>query len=136
LRTEAAARSGMPLYGITGLTPQATMLSADSATVRTVYRLESGETVDVTQQRIVKPAEQLADGAVTVTAQAPVVDVQNARQQTVAGGAAANREAQRGGQQVADAAPPTVWSTVRDDVRVTLRGPANVSALGERLRID
>jgi hypothetical protein len=125
----------MPLYGIAGLTPQQTMLSADSATVRTVYRLESGETVDVTQQRIVKPAEQLGDAAVTVTAQAPVVDVQNARQQTVAGGAPANSEPQRL-PPLTDGLVPTVWSTVRDNVRVTLSGPANVSALGERLRLD
>ena len=35
-RTEAAARTGMPLYGIDGVEPLATALSADGAAVRTI----------------------------------------------------------------------------------------------------
>jgi hypothetical protein len=95
-RTEAAAVSGMPLYGIEGLTPTRTMVSADNTAVYTIYLFESGDTLEVTQQRVDMPEPG---------------DVQSAR---TAG----------------------TWSTVRDDVRLTLRGVANLEAIGERLRLD
>jgi hypothetical protein len=41
----------MPLYGIDGLSPTVTTMTADATVVRTVYRLESGETVEVLQRR-------------------------------------------------------------------------------------
>jgi hypothetical protein len=118
-RTQAAAWSGMPLYGIDGLTPSSTMLSADNTIVRTVYRLDSGETIDVTQQKVVNPPV-VPNAQVTVVAEAPVVDVQNTR---------ATPSTVR-------PSSPSEWSTERDGVRLTLRGAANLPALGERLRVD
>jgi hypothetical protein len=117
-RTEAAARSGMPIYGIDGLMPIATMLNADATSVRTTYRLESGETVDITQQKILGAQTGTPAGSVTVAAERPVVDVQNARQTVVN-------------------SPffPSLWTIVRGDVQLTLRGP-DAQALGARLRLD
>ncbi len=117
-RTEAAVRSGMPLYGIDGLMPIATMLNADATIVRTTYRLESGETADITQQKMAGARTGAPAGSVTVSAERPVVDVQNARQTVVN-------------------SPffPSLWTIVRGDVQLTLRGP-DAQALGAKLRLD
>ena len=53
-RADAAARSGMALYGIDGLIPVRTMVSADASKVRTVYLLNGAEVV-LLQERL--PAE-------------------------------------------------------------------------------
>jgi hypothetical protein len=37
---------------------------------------------------------------------------------------------------ISRAPAPPVWSTERDGLRLTLRGAANLPALGERLRVD
>jgi hypothetical protein len=118
-RTEAAARTGMPLYGIDGLEPQFTALSADGALVRTLYRLASGDLVELVQQRITPNSS-------------PSVDLQaTARAFTGIGraGVVADRAA----------AVPRTWSDVRGGVRITLQtasGAADLDALGTRLRID
>jgi hypothetical protein len=119
-RTEAAARTGMPLYGIDGLEPQLTAVSGDGVQVRTLYRLSSGDQVEVVQQRASVPA---APG---------VGDVQaTARALTQAG---------RVGIVAAPTpAPARTWSSVRDGVRITLQttsAAADLDALGVRLRID
>ena len=118
-RTQAAALSGMPLYGIDGLTPSSTQLSADNTIVRTEYRLDSGETVEITQQQVPNPPLSPTT-QVNVAAEAPVVDVQNARVAS----------------SFSRSPAPSVWWTERDGVRLTLRGAANLPALGERLRVD
>jgi hypothetical protein len=55
-RTEAAARTGMALYGITGLASSMTMLSADGSIVRTIYETEGGQAIEIWQQRTPSPA--------------------------------------------------------------------------------
>jgi hypothetical protein len=110
-RTEAAARSGMPLYGIEGLTPVATMLSADAVVVRTVYRMDSGETFELVQQWMTGATGDQAPATTTVAAEQPVIDVQRA-------------------------AASSVWSTMRGDFLLTLRGNVNPDALGAKLRVD
>jgi hypothetical protein len=107
----------MPLYGIDGLMPIATMLNADATIVRTTYRLESGETVDITQQKILGAQTGAPAGSITVSAERPVVDVQNARQKAVS------------------PFTPTLSTIVRGDVQLTLRGP-DAQALGATLRLD
>jgi hypothetical protein len=117
-RTEAAARTGMPLYGIDGLEPQYTALSADGAVVRTLYRLQSGEQVELIQRRNVP-------GAV------PAGDLQAARSAFQPGGAAGAAPRQ--------AAVPQPFTVVRDNVRLTLQAPtggADLAALSLRLRVD
>lgn len=107
-RTEAAARSGMPLYGIDGLLPARTLLSADARIVRTVYVLGSGETIEVIQERVFD-----SGGAAGKSQPAAAADVPPERVDARAS-----------------------WSVVRDGVRLTLRGAANPDALGERLRVE
>jgi hypothetical protein len=125
----------MPLYGIEGLRPTLTMLSADNAAVRTLYSLESGEALEIVQRTLARQP-QAADGsarsqdaAVTVVAEAPVVDVQSARQQAAPAPPVADVQSGR----VADAAS---WSIIRGDWQLTLRGPADLIAFGDRLRLD
>jgi hypothetical protein len=108
-RTEAAATSGMPLYGIEGLAATATMLSDDNRAVRTTYRLATGQSVEVVQQRLgERPDPASAPGTL----------------------------ADRAG--VAGVADPPVWSTRRGDLRLTVRGmtAAQLAALGDQLRLD
>jgi hypothetical protein len=112
----------MPLYGIDGLEPQYTALSADGARVRTLYRLASGELVELIQQPIAP--DSLSS----------LADVQATRRAFTGGGAG------RGGV-VADrvAAAPRTRSIVRGGVRITLEttsGGADLDALGTRLRVD
>ena len=117
-RTEAAARTGMPLYGIDGLEPQYTGLSADGAVVRTLYRLESGQQLELVQQRNVPGAP-------------PVLDLQSSRRALDAGrgGAVAQRPA----------GVPQPFTVVRGNMRLTLQTPsdaADLAALSLRLRVD
>ena len=118
-RTEAAARSGMPLYGIDGLQPLMTTVSPDGRVVRTIYLLESGGSVELHQQRA------------TSEVPSPAGDPQATRRALTP---------QRGGV-VADLRTPTArtWSGLRGDVQVTLRTTSNIAdldALGTRLRVD
>ena len=105
-RTEAAARTGMALYGITGLSPSATMLSADGTIVRTIYKTEMGEAVEIWQQRMPLPD---APGRGSL------------------GGQTLNR--------AADTFTGS-WTATYGDVQVTLRGGADVASWGERLRVE
>ena len=132
-RSDAAARTGMPLYGIDGLTPELTTISPDGASVRTVYRLASGEVLEVVQRRRQEAAER-----VNVVAEAPVVDVQNARvQQQAPATGQQSQDTVNQGRIVLPASPaPPVWSTVRGDVLLTLRGTADPGALASKLRRD
>jgi hypothetical protein len=137
-RTEAAAVSGMPLYGIEGLTPMLTMLSADNAAVRTLYNLASGETLEIVQRRVALQQQADTRGervgeSVTVVADAPAVDVQSARQQAAAG---APRPPPPSAAPPPPAAGSPAWSTVRGDWQLTVRGTTNPSAFGGRLRLD
>ena len=139
-RTEAAARSGMALFGLNGLTPRATMLSADNSTVRTIYTMESGETVELTQQKTGDQKNAFSDTSTSVTATAPTVDVQNARQARVPEPSQTPAPAPAGAAPASAPAPPApappVWSQIRGDVRLTLRGTANADAVAQRLRLD
>lgn len=113
-RTEAAARTGMALYGIDGLDPTLTAVSTGGGAVRTVYTTESGETVELVQHRVATPAP-----SVTRVLTSPQVS------SFAAGGLAAG-----GGPE---------WSTVRGDVRVTIRSASaatDLSALGAKIRVD
>jgi hypothetical protein len=119
-RTEAAARSGMPLYGIDGLTPLMTSISLDRRSVLTLYRLDSGATLELEQER-----------ASTSGTQAPPA-AQAARPALAA---------QRRAEIAAAAAQPAqlTWSGLRGEVRITLRTPAaaaDLEALGAKLRVD
>jgi hypothetical protein len=118
-RTEAAARTGMPLYGIEGREPTLTELSADGALVRTLYRLASGAIVELIQQRAApdNPAQDIQ--ATTRGFQAPG----------------------RGGGAVIGGTPPVrrAWADVRGGVRLTLQttsDAADLAALGAQLRVD
>ena len=123
-RTEAAARTGMALYAIDGLEPVLTAISPDGRSVRSVFRLETGETVDVEQQR---PAADTAGpspaAGTTATTAAP-------RRAFVSAGGAV----------MADTAPPArVWTSQRGDVLITLRTTStttDLNAIGNRLRVD
>lgn len=99
----------MPLYGIEGLAPTATMLSVDERTVRTTYRLATGQSVEVVQQR-------LGERPDPASAPGPLADP--------------------GG--VAGVADQPVWSTRRGDLQLTIRGmtAAQLAALGDQLRLD
>jgi hypothetical protein len=117
-RTEAAARSGMALYGFDGLEPVATFISADNRVVRTTYRLESGATVELEQERALPPA---ISNSLQAARRAPV---QAGRVAGIAADAAANA---------------AVWSEVRGDVRLSLRTPSvaqDLNALGATLRVE
>jgi hypothetical protein len=124
-RTEAAVRTGMPLYGIEGLTPVLTSVSSDGAAVRTVYRIETGEVVELVQARGTPAAFRVA------VPPAPTVGdlaVQNLVPQGRAG-VLADRAV----------AAPRALTTVRGDVRIVLSTTApaaNLDALGARLRVD
>ena len=118
-RTEAAVRAGMPLYGIDGLEPQYTALSADGTLVRTLYQLASGDLVELLQQR---------SGAAN---SASLADVQATARSLAPGRGAV--VAERG------ATGPRTWSSVRGGVRVTLQTnstAADLDALGIKLRVD
>jgi hypothetical protein len=120
-RTAAAARTGMPLYGIDGLEPVLTSVSTDGLLVRTMYRLEPGETVELVQERIAPERER------------GVVDLQATRRLFTLEPAA------RGGVLYAPSATPRLWSGVRGDVRIILRTTsqaADLDALGAKLRVD
>jgi hypothetical protein len=132
-RGEAAVRTGMTLYGIEGLTPALTTISADGASVRTVYRLPTDAVLEIVQRRRDDPA-----GSVTVLAEAPVVDVQNARvqQQSLSGLQPSANPVNQGRLLVPEPASVPVWSTVRGDVLLTLSGVADPAALASRLRPD
>lgn len=120
-RTEAAVRSGMPLFGIDGMIPESTMLSADTSMVRTTYRLESGERVDLVQRNRARPALASAFAsappppapASAGAGEPATVDVERAR-----------------------AASRPWWSEARGDVALTVFGGPNPGALGARLRLD
>jgi hypothetical protein len=119
-RTEAAARTGMPLYGIDGFEPQLTEVSGDGAQVRTLYRLSSGDQVAVVQQRA------------GVAAPPGLGDIQAAGR--------ALTQAGRVGIAAAPTSPPArTWSSIRGGVRITLQTTstaADLDALGVRLRVD
>jgi len=133
-RSDAAARTGMTLYGIEGMTPDLTTISPDGTAVRTVYRLSTDAVLEVIQQR----REGVRDARVNVVAEAPVVDVQNARvQQQAPATGQQSQDTVNQGRIVLPASPaPPVWSTVRGDVLLTLRGTADPGALASKLRRD
>jgi hypothetical protein len=118
-RTEAAARTGMPLYGIDGLEPTLTELSGDGALVRTQYRLGSGAIVELIQQR--------------AAPENPAQDIQS----TARAFGAAGRV---GGGVTARVTPlRRTWVDVRGAVRVTLQTASDapdLAALGAQLRVD
>jgi hypothetical protein len=87
----------MALYGIEGLMPARTMVTADGSKVRTVYVVNAAE-IDLVQ-------EKQSPSAPRATAQ--------------------NLEA-----------APSLWSSVRGDVVLTLRAGADAAALGARVRLD
>ena len=116
-RTEAAARTGMPLYGIDGVDPSLTAISADGTLVRTTYRLASGETVELLQRRAVPNS---------------LTDIQATRRGLAGpagGGAVLGR---------VTSAERTL-TIVRGDVRLILQTSStgtDLDSLGSRLRID
>ena len=119
-RTEAAVRTGMALYGIDGVEPLVTALSADGGLVRTTYRLASGETVELLQQRL-----------------GPVRPPSVADLQTTSRALAQTGRAGIGAAPVPAAA--RTWSTVRAGVRITLQTTStatDLDGLGTRLRVD
>ena len=118
-RTEAAVRSGMPLYGIDGIEPVVTTVRTDGRAVRTTYRLETGVMVELEQERA--PFGTL-----------PTLASVESTRRALAPGAGAPAPADA-------AAKPRVWSETRGTVRVSLRtisAVADLSALGVRLRIE
>ena len=117
-RTEAAASSGMALYGLDAIEPLLTAISADNRIVRTVYRLASGATVELEQERALPPA---VANSLQATARAPLP---RARATSIAADTATS---------------PAVWSQIRGDVRLTLRTASvteDVNALSMRLRVE
>jgi hypothetical protein len=119
-RTEAAARSGMPLFGLPGVEPLSTALSGDSAAVRTRY-LIAGDTIELVQQRIAEPALPSAPEATQRSSDA----------------ATARRHALTMEAPVRD--QPVHSVLVERDVRVTLRGGASVATLAQlagQLRVE
>jgi hypothetical protein len=124
-RTEAAARTGMPLYGIDGLEPVLTALSGDGARVRTTYRLASGDVVELVQQRPVPGAPQVGADSLAIRPLAPI---------EVTRRATARAEA---GTMLKLPSPRRTWTSVRGDVRITLTSDAaDLNALGAKLRVD
>jgi hypothetical protein len=129
-RTEAAVRAGMPLYGVEGLAPVATSISADGRSVRTWYRLQAGEVVELIQSRVT--ADQPLPGGDARALGA----AQRSTETSVRTLAPTAR-----GAVLSDAAPTgaRTWFTTRGDVRVVLRTAAptaDLDALGARLRVD
>jgi hypothetical protein len=116
-RTEAAVRSGMALYGLEGLEPVLTTISLDNRVVRTLYRLGSGSTVELEQQRAAAPAVS----SLQATSRA-------LPQRTGAAIAADIARPQ-----------PQVWSDVRDGIRLSMQTASaspDLATLGGQLRID
>jgi hypothetical protein len=109
----------MPLFGLDGLEPQYTALSADGAQVRTIYQLSSGEQVEVVQQR---------GGPVRSAGLADIQNTGRALAETGRVGIVARPVA----------AGARTWSTDRAGVRITLQTTSTVDldALGTRLRVD
>ncbi|MNC87145.1 hypothetical protein D3C83_28470 [compost metagenome] len=108
----------MALYGLEGMDVVLTAISPDNAAVRTVYRLQSGATIELLQARASAPA-----AAASAAAQSLARGAAQARAAAVA-----NRTAR----------PPT-WSEVRGDVRLSLQTDAiatDVGALAARLTIE
>jgi hypothetical protein len=106
----------MPLYGIEGLVPALTAVDESNARVRTIYRLPSGELIELLQE----PAGGASAAADVKLEQA----AQDARLRANA---------------LAPAPPAPVWSGVRGEARLTLRaqdGAADVAELNGRLRLD
>jgi hypothetical protein len=123
-RTQAAALSGMALYGIDGLKPLDTTVNADASIVRTVYQFETGGTLELLQQRA-----------------AALADIQNARQAvpTDAARTETARAAAESSAATSKAATPPSGSTavIRDGVQLTIRsGGGDVAPLVQRLRLD
>ena len=115
-RTEAAAATGMPLYGIDGIPPSSTAVDAQSNSVRTVYQLPSGSMLELVQQ----PLKEPSPGALFSRPAEALAE-------------AGARRAEAG------IAPSPAWSGVRGNARLTLRplsGTADVSAFSTRLRLD
>jgi hypothetical protein len=122
-RTEAAARTGMALFGIEGLGPAATEISSDGMLVRTTYRLATGNVVELVQQRV--PGGPARAGE-------PIGVEATARSLASTG---------RAGGVVADRARPgrRAWSSIRGDVRLTMQATGDavdLDGLAERLRED
>jgi hypothetical protein len=115
-REAATARSGMALYGIEGLTPSRTMINADASRVRTVYTVNAAEVV-LLQEKQPPPEATANQGRVTFNG-APAVSTEKPADLAL-------RRAQS----------PTVWSSVRGEVIITVRG-ADAAALGARVRLD
>jgi hypothetical protein len=108
----------MALYGFEGLEPVATLISADNRVVRTTYRLDSGATVELEQERALPPA---VSNSLQAARRAPV---QGGRAPTIAADVAANGAG---------------WSEIRGDVRLSLRTPSaaqDLNSLGARLRVE
>lgn len=129
-RTEAAVRAGMPLYGVEGLAPVATSVSTDGRSVRTWYRLQGGELLELIQSRVTVDARTLGSEARAPGAPQRSVETSVRTLAPTARGAV-----------LADAAPTgaRTWFTTRGDVRVVLRTTAptaDLDALGARLRVD
>jgi len=116
-RTDAAARSGMALYGIDGLAPARTMVNADASKVRTVYIVDAAE-IELLQEKQ-PPAP---NGAAVATPDPAAVSFT-----TSAALQAASRNQQKSS---------SLWSSVRGDVVLTVRAGADAAALGARVRLD
>jgi hypothetical protein len=111
----------MPLYGIDGLEPVLTAISADDRVVRTLYRFDSGGAVELEleQQRAIPG---LGRG---------VTPVQAARRALTSAGRAG----------IVPDVPltPRMWSDVRGDVILSLRTTSeatDLNAIGTKLRVD
>ena len=122
-RTEAAARTGMALFGIDGLGPAATEISSDGMLVRTTYRLATGDVVELVQQRV------------------PGGPVRAAEPNGVQATARSLASAGRAGGIAADRARPVrrAWSSIRGDVLLIMQttGDAvDLEGLAGRLRED
>jgi hypothetical protein len=118
-RTDAAARSGMALYAIDGLTPARTMVNADASKVRTVYIVDTAE-IELRQEKQ-SPAPTGAGAA------APNSAAVNFTTSGASPAAARNQQTSS-----------SLWSSVRGDVLLTLRAgaDADAAALGARVRLD
>src|SRR5690606_11028258 len=109
-RTEVAARTQMPLYGISGGTPLFTTIAPDGTTVRTTYVID-GVNVELEQRRV-------------TAGDTAAADLQAARR--------------AGPGVMADTAfVPRTWSVTRGDLQLTIRALSStidLEALGTRLR--
>ncbi len=114
----------MPLYGIDGLSPLQTSVSSDGTAVRTVYRIETGEVVELVQARGTPAAFRVAIP--------PAAAVGELSVQSLA-------PPGRSGIVIDPAVAPRALTIVRGDVRLVLSttaAAANLDALGTRLRLD